>query len=1074
MASKRKHPLGTRQTAIHMKRNSLGSQGVISPNNDNNDTSVHSVNSKKYKITTTQSTGPTGLSSSRKGYGERIAASSSIQESGSEVVRSPSFESSTDASSSSVSTWMMGIWNQATVCGGMELYDGNTSTSEKSSHNSYRSSEPPTTLLPLRSFGSGSSSSSALLKASSFGMGSAPSLGASGVSLRGTQSMSSSPSSRRNFMVPMRISLATSSSSISSSSTLTASAATPNIYGRGARHTSLSLPSLPERDFSSLHDLFLDALLDDARRRRQKDNKTDDDDIKSDEGDGKTVKSVKTSALSLRSFTASLVGRQQPKNDPPESEVPDPQITTDNNTIVNDGIVTDAATAPGHRSVRTLRNSMYRNLRRSLKRVSFLNIGDSSTASAESSTKPSEIVAMTEQETKSKEPIEYCSPSLDDFSSATKREAFAKKRRLFILQRRKIVLPHRRRRREYKGHSISENGLQLKRGIGAPLPEGDVLRQSQSMVELKIKAKEVVASCDSLKQSSSAPTEIPSSVKVDRSDSNDESFRVSPLGWAREGKKEGLIHGSREATSPVSQHLPNLQFSSLSGSGSNSFAKGQQAGIAGAEEPSAQSQSQPTPPLPQNFIDMACMLQKDSGKGEIPGRAVSVSGRDGCMVKLRQKMDALVKVEETSSTARMKREKAIVTMPEDVKVREDVILECETRSMVEMRMGFLSMRYGILLRWDCESGLVNLIVLRKMCPKSFLSGAPTLEEAMRVRETPRFARLRRENERELSPPRSFSGSVGGEVKMKSLLPFTGGLSLTNSVGVSSVSTARSQEEEEGEEKGGSSFGMNPSLTSSMRRRSMSAKDENNNNRDLSVGGVMIEGGKAVVHGRAATQSPEMEVSLLGPPYCVARPSEFGPPTVSVRVLRANGLRGGSWCGRREGRRGAWRRGLSLPDWTMNPYVRLTLGSEMHRTRAVRMTCNPRWSEKHLNHCNLKASSTRESGERLKVEVFDWKPWNKRHRLLGGVFVPLSSLEVQNDVGEAHGENNTVDIDATEVTIPVRMGLFESHKRVYATITLSLVRRNAHEWWLREELIARKMDSSVLDKMDLPSSPKTLT
>ena len=44
----------------------------------------------------------------------------------------------------------------------------------------------------------------------------------------------------------------------------------------------------------------------------------------------------------------------------------------------------------------------------------------------------------------------------------------------------------------------------------------------------------------------------------------------------------------------------------------------------------------------------------------------------------------------------------------------------ETRSLLTLRMGFVSMSYGILLQWDCETKLVELIVLRKMCREDFL------------------------------------------------------------------------------------------------------------------------------------------------------------------------------------------------------------------------------------------------------------------------------------------------------------------------------------------------------------------
>lgn len=44
----------------------------------------------------------------------------------------------------------------------------------------------------------------------------------------------------------------------------------------------------------------------------------------------------------------------------------------------------------------------------------------------------------------------------------------------------------------------------------------------------------------------------------------------------------------------------------------------------------------------------------------------------------------------------------------------------ETRSLLTLRMGFVSISYGILLQWDCSSKSVELIVLRKMCREDFL------------------------------------------------------------------------------------------------------------------------------------------------------------------------------------------------------------------------------------------------------------------------------------------------------------------------------------------------------------------
>ena len=44
----------------------------------------------------------------------------------------------------------------------------------------------------------------------------------------------------------------------------------------------------------------------------------------------------------------------------------------------------------------------------------------------------------------------------------------------------------------------------------------------------------------------------------------------------------------------------------------------------------------------------------------------------------------------------------------------------ETRSMLAIKMGFASMRYGVIVHWNVNSGLAELIVLRKMCLESFM------------------------------------------------------------------------------------------------------------------------------------------------------------------------------------------------------------------------------------------------------------------------------------------------------------------------------------------------------------------
>jgi len=117
------------------------------------------------------------------------------------------------------------------------------------------------------------------------------------------------------------------------------------------------------------------------------------------------------------------------------------------------------------------------------------------------------------------------------------------------------------------------------------------------------------------------------------------------------------------------------------------------------------------------FIHPQCRLQKDKGKGEEAGSNICAKGREHCLLKLEQKMALLTRVafgEESKNkgTADMKRRPA--------RVSEIFANFTETRSIIELRMGFLSLQYGILLRWDTtRTGKVTLVVLRKMCHESF-------------------------------------------------------------------------------------------------------------------------------------------------------------------------------------------------------------------------------------------------------------------------------------------------------------------------------------------------------------------
>ena len=129
---------------------------------------------------------------------------------------------------------------------------------------------------------------------------------------------------------------------------------------------------------------------------------------------------------------------------------------------------------------------------------------------------------------------------------------------------------------------------------------------------------------------------------------------------------------------------------------------------------------------PESFLHAAVRLQKDKGKGSDVGSDICAKGVPACVGKLRQKMQLLTEhcsvqpqpngtttIATTSgAVASMKRRNAIIS------ARHATFLE--TRSLITLRMGFLSMTYGVLLRWDIgKTGLVTVVVLRKNCHESF-------------------------------------------------------------------------------------------------------------------------------------------------------------------------------------------------------------------------------------------------------------------------------------------------------------------------------------------------------------------
>jgi hypothetical protein len=160
---------------------------------------------------------------------------------------------------------------------------------------------------------------------------------------------------------------------------------------------------------------------------------------------------------------------------------------------------------------------------------------------------------------------------------------------------------------------------------------------------------------------------------------------------------------------------------------------------------------------PALYLHTKCKLQKDKGRGDRLGSSISARGRESTLSKLRDKMKLIVEVSgelqaasfqnkdlasvpppSTSNgntpsgygngfkamSAGMKRRRAKISSIEQCEScmdgAEDGSYMIETRSMIELQLGFLSMQYGLLLRWDAyRTGQVVFVCLRKMCHDSF-------------------------------------------------------------------------------------------------------------------------------------------------------------------------------------------------------------------------------------------------------------------------------------------------------------------------------------------------------------------
>ncbi|KAG7364081.1 hypothetical protein IV203_037283 [Nitzschia inconspicua] len=139
---------------------------------------------------------------------------------------------------------------------------------------------------------------------------------------------------------------------------------------------------------------------------------------------------------------------------------------------------------------------------------------------------------------------------------------------------------------------------------------------------------------------------------------------------------------------------------------------------------------------PAEYVHQQCLLQKDKGRGERLKSCISARGQEQCLDKLREKIRLVIQMSgnsvpgsgsrrdeqylrKSATNTGMKRRLA--------KVSGFGPSYIETRSMLELQLGFLSMQYGLLIHWDtATTGKIVFICLRKMCNDAFYSKIPDL------------------------------------------------------------------------------------------------------------------------------------------------------------------------------------------------------------------------------------------------------------------------------------------------------------------------------------------------------------
>lgn len=443
-------------------------------------------------------------------------------------------------------------------------------------------------------------------------------------------------------------------------------------------------------------------------------------------------------------------------------------------------------------------------------------------------------------------------------------------------------------------------------------------------------------------------------------------------------------------------------------------------------------------PSPGSFLSPNCKLQKDKGNGYEPGTAITCFGREASLEKLRAKTAILGQAisrddkscagNDSDTETSFRHRWGVLKPSTKAEMRRGPVKLTklnppETRSVLEAKMGFLSLKFGILLQWDKKEGLVDMVVMRKLVTGAFMDvEAVDLSQFKRklvhsqsnpgqqtsINEAYRFPSTRSMSD--IPPtPSDYDGdnSVQNSLTKRDL----------NQIDFAKISVAADAQALPRKDF----IGEKPPLNTT-------SEHTTNDATSYTIRNIIhgSNGSNAIVEKTKNYEAVNLENSTgsnLYEPFLIARPKHFEPSTLTVKVLRA--------------------RGLMQKRKHVNTYVRLSTKNASHRTKAIKMSKNPVWGDKDHNKCTLSVDESIE--DVLKVEICD-----RRHLLKDRI---LSVLYVPLDLVEPHKVNGA---QPTEITIPCKM---LDKTGPYGSITLALVFKSQHRWWMREEIRAREKNNN---------------